>query len=159
MREDEAKFRIHCRTHSRLHLGQIRPHRLATVSSWPRLCKNAIAVRFWEYQNPSRPQINRVQRILRGRRCRHLVSRGVFTQPRPNSDAGDRLQSTRCRSSRQRKGVVRNIAMFAAASSSSISPHSVSASNGQRSCVGTSATMHWACAKARQSRRTVAMCS
>ena len=26
-------------------------------SCWPRLCKNSIAVRFREYQNPSRPQI------------------------------------------------------------------------------------------------------
>jgi hypothetical protein len=37
----------------------------ANVRSWPRLCKNAIAIRFREYQNPSRPQINRIQRVLR----------------------------------------------------------------------------------------------
>lgn len=30
MRVDEAKFRIHCRTRSRLHLGQIRPQRLGS---------------------------------------------------------------------------------------------------------------------------------
>jgi len=30
--------------------------------------------------------MNRIQRVLRGRRYRHLVSRGVFAQPRPVSD-------------------------------------------------------------------------
>jgi len=54
--------------------------------SWPRLCNNSIAVRFRGYQNPSRPRNNRIQRVLRGRRSRHGVSRGVFTQPRPVSD-------------------------------------------------------------------------
>jgi hypothetical protein len=47
------------------------------------LCKNSITVRFRGYQNPSRPRNNRIQRVLRGRRCRHVVSQGVFTQPRP----------------------------------------------------------------------------
>jgi hypothetical protein len=43
------------------------------VEAYLWLCKNAISVRSWEYQNPSRPQKDRIQRILRGRRCGHLV--------------------------------------------------------------------------------------
>ena len=70
------------------------------VSDRPRLCKNAISVRFREYQNPSRPQINRIQRVLRGRRCGRLVLRGVLTQPRPGPDRRGRYPNRSIRSFR-----------------------------------------------------------
>ncbi len=40
---------------------------------------NAISLRFRGYKNPSRPQTRRIQRVLKGHRCRHLVSCRVFT--------------------------------------------------------------------------------
>lgn len=54
-----------------------------------RIVKYSIAARLREYQNHSRPQINRAQRALRGRSFAHLFSPSAFTHARPGPDMGE----------------------------------------------------------------------